>query len=634
MIPTSLATLALLAAGQATAADTIIVTATRAPKPIEEIGRSVTVLDRTEIDVRQEPILSDLLATTPGVTVSRNGGPGTTTTLRIRGAESDQTVVLIDGVKLNDPSSPGGGFNFANLLSANIARVEVLRGPQSTLWGSQAIGGVVNIVTNQPEIRFGGDVRLEGGARGTGLGTAYVSGRSGRASLVLGAGYYRTDGISAFDEEFGGRERDGYRQVGGYAKLGYALSDDVDIEVRGLISEGRAEIDGFPAPRFALADTDEYGKTREVVGYAGLNAVLLDGRFRNRIGVAYTGTNRDGFNPAAAVVRTFDAKGENVRLEYQGGFTVTDGAAFLFGAETERSELSTASPTAAVPNPTPLVADVRLNSVYALVDLKPVAGLSLSAGIRRDDQSNFDGATTRSASLAYTPNGGTTMIRASFGEGFKAPTLYQLFSEYGNRALRPEEADGWDAGIEQALVGGDLRLALTYFGRRTRNQIDFVSCFRNADPRCQARPGGFYDNIARTSAEGIELGLSLRASNLVRLSANYTLTDTENRTPGANLGRALPRRARETANTTVAVTPAAGLELSTTISLIGDSFDNASNTTRLDGYTLVDIRASYRLSERLELFGRIENLFDADYQTVFRYGQPGRGAFVGARANF
>ena len=206
LICASVPAFAQSAGDNATDADDIVVTATRTPQPVERVGQSITVIDSAELERRQTNQVADVLRTVPGVTVARNGGPGTVASVFIRGAESEQTVALIDGIKLNDPSSPGGGFFFGNLLTGNIERIEVLRGPSSVLWGSQAIGGVVNMITRQPTDDLAVNLRGEYGYRDTGQLVGNISGKAGPLSASVGAGWFRTDGISAFSEARGGTE--------------------------------------------------------------------------------------------------------------------------------------------------------------------------------------------------------------------------------------------------------------------------------------------------------------------------------------------------------------------------------------------------------------------------------------------
>ena len=258
----------------------VIVTANRSVQSADRVGQSVTVRTTKQIEASQTVGVVDLLVRTPGVSLSRNGGIGTTTALRIRGAESDQTVVVIDGVKLNDPSSTGGGYNFGNLLVGDVARIEVLRGAQSTLWGSQAIGGVVNLVTAQPTRPFEASLTAEAGSRGTSYLRGGIGGVTDRIDWRVAASHYQTDGFSTFAR---GTEKDGYENTGLSGRLNLRLTEDVSVDLRAVYSNGRVDIDGFPAPTFAFGDTREYGTTKDLVTYAGLNFDLFEDRLKNRI---------------------------------------------------------------------------------------------------------------------------------------------------------------------------------------------------------------------------------------------------------------------------------------------------------------------------------------------------------------
>jgi len=633
------------AAAQAAAAitdvDTIVITASRAPERADRVGGQITVLDRADIDAQQTPIVSDLLARTPGVSVTRNGGPGGATQLRIRGAETEQTVVLIDGVKLNDPSATGSGYNFANLITGDVSRIEVLRGAQSVIWGSQAIGGVVNLITADPESSFEGRVDVDGGAHESGYVQAGVGGKSERVTWRASAGYLTTGGISQFDERQGGREKDGYRNTSAAAKARVALTDQLSLDVRGVYSRGRNEFDGFPAPAFSFADTREYGITEDIVAYAGLGLDLLDGRLVNRVAFAYTHTDRDNFNPDQAVTpRTFDAAGRNRRFEYQGTWKVADAWSAVFGAESERSSMRTASPSSFTPNPVPGRRKAQLDAVYGQVKGEVAAGLTVAGGLRYDDHGDFGDHTVGQASAAWALNDGATVLRASWGQGFKSPSLYQLGSEYGNGALDPESAETWDAGVEQRFAQGRVVLSGAYFERQTKNQIDFVSCFSSPNlPLCRGPNGatrsGFYDNIARTEARGVELEGQAKLTEDLTLAANYTWTRARNDTPGnANRGKRLARRPQDEAYGEATYRWPVGVTTAVAVHYIGHSFDDAANRNRLKSVTLVDLRASWPLRERIELYGRVENLFDRPYQTIRNYGQPGRSAYAGVRASF
>jgi vitamin B12 transporter len=616
----------------------VIVTANRSAQTADRVGQSVTVLTTKQIEASQTVEVVDLLVRTPGVSLSRNGGIGASTSLRIRGAEADQTVFVIDGVKLNDPSATGSGYNPGNLLTGDIARVEVLRGAQSTLWGSQAIGGVVNLTTAEPTRPFQASLDAEAGSRGTSYLRGGIGGAGERLNWRVAASHYQTDGFSTFAR---GTEDDGYENTGLSGRLNIKLTDAVSLDLRSVYSSGRTDIDGFPAPAFAFGDTLEYATTKDLVAYAGLNFALFDDRLKNRVGYAYTRTDRQNFNPAQTVTNlTFDARGENKRYEYQGVFDIARGWVATFGAEHEDSEFRTASPSDFTPNPTPVANSVGIDGAYLQVQGEVIDGLTLTGGVRRDEHDTFGGKTLGQAAAAWSLNDGSTVLRASFGQGFKAPSLYQLYSEYGNTALSPEEADGWDVGVEQHLFDKRLMVSATYFNRDTTNQIDFVSCSSTvtqaAAPLCfrnNVRRSGYYNNTAKTQANGVELAAAAWVGGL-EVQANYTLADATNETPGANLGKHLARRPEETAN--VSATYVWPFRLSTTVAVqyAGESFDNASNSTRLEPYTLVDLRASYPVNDTVEIYGRIENAGDETYETTRNYGVAGRGTFVGVRARF
>ena len=626
-------------AGVANAAQEVVVVATRSPQFLDKVGASVTVLTLPQIRADQELVVSDILARTPGVTFSRNGGVGETTSLRIRGAETDQTVVLIDGVKLDDPSAPGGGYNFGDLITGDISRIEVLRGPQSTLYGSQAIGGVVNIVTADPTRPLQGDAQIEGGGYSTGYAKGAVGGRDGALTWRLAGSDYTTTGISAFDKARGGKEDDGYHNQSLSARLGYQFSPDVSLDLRGLYLQARNKYDGFSTPTFSFGDDSEFGTTRETILYSGLNFGLLDGRLKNRIAGQYSLTQRDNYDPAdAPITKTFDGRGTNARLEYQGVYTFAPGWLGTFGAQHERSAITASSPAFDFPPgfPPPVKADVTINSGYGQLQAEVIPGLNLTGGLRYDDHSTFGGRTTGDAAAAWALNGGSTILRASYGRGFKAPTLYQLYSPYGNLTLNPEQAEGFDGGVEQRFWSGKVDLQATYFHRDTDNLITFVSCLSaGRTGRCITQPNGFYNNVARSRADGVELTGAVRPMTGLELTANYTYTNAEDRSPGAaTYGKDLVRRPRDTANLGADYVFPFEINAGVAVRYAGHSFDNAANTTRLKGYTLTDVRLSHPLGHGLEVYGRVENLFDKAYETTYRYGSLGRAGYAGLRAVF
>jgi vitamin B12 transporter len=591
---------------EAVASEDVVVTGVRAEQSRRETGQAITVIDRAEIERRQTVIVSDLLATTPGITVTRNGSVGGFTGVRLRGAEAEQTLVVIDGVRVNDPSSPGGGFDFANLLSSSVERIEVLRGPNSVPWGSQAIGGVVNIITARPPADgVNARAQAEYGYSDQVFASAGVSGGRGALTGSLTGGYLRTDGISSAAS---GSERDGYRQYGANGRLGLEIADGIGLDLRGYYADSRTEIDGFPAPAFTIADTPEFSTAQELYGYAGLRADLMDGRLRNRAAFTIADINRDNF-VAGTAEPLFLGRGRSERYEYQGDFRLVDALRIVGGVEHEDSRFTDGD----------VHASVGITSVYGQLIVKPIRQLTITGGARYDDHEQFGSETTLGGDAALALETGTT-VRLSYGEGFKAPTLFQLYGGFiGNAELTPERARNYGAGVEQSFLDGRAVIGATYFRRRTRDQIDFdLGTFT-------------YANIARTRAEGVELELALRPVDALTVTANYSLIDSENRSEGANFGNDLARRPRQTVSVNADYRLPFGLGIGGTVTHVGDSFDNASNTNRLDGYVLASVRAELPIGERLALYGRVENLFDEEYRTVNGYGTVGGSAFGGVR---
>ncbi|MES2097991.1 MAG: TonB-dependent receptor [Pseudomonadota bacterium] len=589
----------------------IVITASGVAEKAEDVGQAITIIDRKTIEQRQTVALSDLLATTPGVTVTRSGGLGTLTAVRIRGAEGDQTLTLIDGVRVNDPSSPGGGFDFANLLAGSIDRVEVLRGPNSVPWGSQAIGGVINVVTVAASDGLQARGNVEYGSFDTINANAGVSGKSGIFSGSFSAGYLRSDGISAYS---GGTEPDGYRQYGATGRIEIALADNIKLDLRGYYADSKVNIDGFPPPFYALADDPEYARTQELYGYAGLQVDLAGGRFHNRVAFSIADINRDNFDPTySSTVPSFFARGRSERYTYQGDFALSDAVRLVAGAEHEDTRFydGTVKPRR------------NVNSLYGQVILSPVSRLTLSGGVRYDDDSAYGDHVTWGANAVYSLLTNTT-IRGSYAEGFKAPTLYQLYGPFGlgNTALQPETAQSYDVGIEQRLVDGKIRVSLTWFHRDTTNQIDY-------------NPSTFsYGNIARTRGQGLEVGLDVRPTDRLTLSGSYSFIDSTNLSPGANYGKNLARRPRQSVSASIDWKTPVGLSVGATVLAVGDSYDDAGNFNRLDGYTITGIRADFPIGDKFSIYGRVDNLFDEKYTVVRGYGTPGRAAYGGIRLRF
>lgn len=590
----------------------LVVTASGFQQQRAGTGQAITVIDREQLDVLQALSITDALKTIPGVLVVTRGPVGSQSSVFLRGGNSSQTLVLIDGVRINDPSSPNAAFDFGALLTGNFDRVEVLRGPNSIIWGSQAIGGVIGVATQFPTASFSGRASAEYGSNDSVSSTANISGTSGMLQGSFGGGYYRTDGISAL---VGGTERDGYENAAANGRLLVNLTDAFSFDLRGYYNRGVIAYDSpFGA---AGANALPVSRNRQFIGYIGLNAELADGRWNNRLAYTRTDISRVGTDPVLFSFNNFNVPGTIDRFEYHGSFTVADPLTMVFGVEHERTFASTSFEGAA--------ADIARSTVtggFAQAIIQPLTGLTLTAGIRHDDYSSYGGQTTLGGNIAYTPNDGRTVFRATYGEGFRAPTLTEGQPPFGNPSLRPETARNFDLGFEHSFIDGRAQVFATYFNRRSDDLIAFsFMTFQS-------------ENIDRVNTDGAEMGVILHPDNRLTLQASYTLTNAINQSVGANFGKRLALRPQHNANLSLDWQSPWGVSFGGSLQLVGDSFDNASNSVRLDGYALAGVRAAFPITERLDLYGRVENVFDTDYRTVAGYSTYGRTAAVGVRARF
>ncbi|MEO1045596.1 MAG: TonB-dependent receptor [Pseudomonadota bacterium] len=588
-----------------------------------DTGRAITVIGDEEIESIQTFDIVQILERAPGVTTSRNGTLGSVTSVRLRGSTSDQVLFLVDGVRLNDPSSPGNSFDFGNILPQNINKVEVLRGANSIIWGSNAIGGIIAVET-------GGDGEnasfvAEAGSFGTYSLTGSVNPDLGDAlNISVSGGYLESDGFSSFA---GGTEDDGYNQLFINGRIAYAITSEISVFAQARFADSELDIDGFQfVPPFAQIDTAEFQETSQVSGSAGIE--YSGERLKLRALYSIADINRDNFNPAFGTDPVFFGEGRNERLELRGEYAVTDTVNFYFGLENEETSFDTGT-----------IGDSGLDSIYGLVRLNNDR-VNISAGVRVDDHEQYGTEVTFGADGSIAIGDDGWRVRAAYQEGFRAPSLFQLLSAFGNPGLDPETSQGYEVGIEyqDRNAGGTFAGSLTLFQRDTDNQIDFFSCF-GADvtefPLCGDGRFGFFDNILETRARGVEAELVVRPSRRLTARAVYSYIDTENRSPASfNFGNQLARQpdhALTLAADWFAEEIGNGLRLGADLRLVSDSFDNVGNTVALDGFSTVRFRAAFNVTGNIEVFGRLENAFDVDYQTAAGFATAGQSAFGGIR---
>ena len=591
--------------------DDIVVTASGFEQPRSEAGQAIEIVGRARLDQLQSATIAQVLQTVPGVSVATRGGLGGQTSAFIRGGSSAQTLVLIDGVRINDLTSPNGAFDFGALMTGNIGRVEILRGPNSVIWGSQAIGGVVNIQSIAPVDGFEGRLGAEFGGYDTKRLNANIAGTKGVFEGSVGGAFVKSAGISALA---GGTERDGYANATGNARLKVNISDSFTLDFRSYYNRAKVEYDS----EFGVgANGLPVSRNRQFVGYVGAQFDMLDGRFHNRIAYTRTDLRRIGTDPIVFSFNNFNVRGAIDRMEYHTAFDLNDALTLVAGLEYERTFASTSFEGAA-----PDVARNDVVSGFSQIIVRPVNGLTLTAGVRHDAYSDYGGQTTLGGNLAFTPNEGRTMFRATYAEGFRAPTLTEGQPPYGNLQLKPETARNFDFGVEQQFLEGKAQLFATYFNRRSNNLIAFS-------------PVSFQsENIDKVTAKGLEIGLDLNPSSQLDIRASYTLVDAINRTGGDTFGNRQALRPQNSFSLTADWQTAFGLSLGSSLLVIGDSFDDAANNVRLDGYAFLGLRASMPLTDALEVYARVENMLDAQYTVVSGYNSFGRHATIGVRAKF
>lgn len=592
----------------------------------QDTNRAITVINADEIEQIQSPDITQILERAPGVTTTRNGGLGGFTAVRVRGSTSDQVLVLVDGVRVNDPSAPGAGFDFGNIVSENISKVEILRGANSIIWGSNAIGGVIAIETGGSGNNQIGSLTAEGGSFGTvNLSGSIAPDIADGLSLSVSGGYFDNDGFSSFA---GGTEDDGFRQSYVNGRISYDVTGNVRLFAQGRYADSRVDIDGFPAPAFAFADTDEFQDTQQYSASAG--AEYSSDFINLRALYSIADIDRDNFNPAFGDDVSFFAEGRNERIELRGEARPLDNVSLFFGLENEETSFTT--------GPFGVSDGSGLDSAYGLLRFANNV-VNISAGVRVDDHEQFGTEVTFGADASITLTDSLRLVGA-YQEGFRAPSLFQLLSDFGNSQLDPETSQGFELGLQYKDRFGLLPISgsVTLFTRDTDNQIDFISCFGVTDSICNDRPFGTFDNILETRAQGVEAEVTVKPSDNFTTRIAYSYIDTENRSAGsANFGNVLARQPDNVLTLSADWTPQIGgkqINLGSDVRLVSDSFDNAANSVRLDGFVVVRVRGSFDIGDNIQLFGRIENLFDAQYQTVANFGTPGMSAFGGLKLRY
>ncbi len=613
--------------------DQLIIIGARTPVNKLEIGSAVSVIDAQDIEDRQASFIPDLLRDLPGLAVSRTGTVGGATQVRIRGAEGNHTLVFIDGIEANDPAF-GSEFDFSGLTASGIDRIEVLRGPQSALWGSEAIGGVINIVTKGGEKGLGGSVEGEGGSFGTIRTGGLIRAGSDRARFAASANYFDNKGINTAQS---GTEKDGYENLTLHLKGSVDAADNLSFKAALRYIDAEVETDAqdfnFGSPTQGLVvDTNDVTKSRQFFGRIDGSLAVFDGLWRHDVFVTLTDTDNDNFTDDAF---SNSFKGERVKYGYQSVIDIDDNdMKHTFVGALEREELKFQNIQADPANPANQRQKDDQTSFIGEYRFGFIGRLFFTAGGRFDDNDRFKNATTYRLTTAYLIPDSGARLHASFGTGITNPGFFELFgfipaSFTGNPGLRPEKAVSFDLGVEQSFRDDRAAIDITYFHANLKREITTVF-----DPLTFAASPINLDG--KSKRQGVEITLAAELMKGLRFDGSYTYTDTDQ--PDG-----LPeiRRAKHIASGALNHDFAGGRgNINLGLRYNGKQQDSefifATPETRvtLDSFALVHAAASYEIHDGIELYGRVENLFDADNVEVFSHRAPGIGAFGGLRFRF
>jgi vitamin B12 transporter len=591
----------------------LVVSASRVTMEAREIGSAITVVDQAAIRRNQYIFAKDALQEIPGVVLSSDRA-GTLSSVSIRGSSNDEVLWLVDGIELGDPSNITTQFQPDNLTARDIARIEVLRGNQSSLYGSDAIGGVVNIVTQRAtEEGIALNAEAEYGSHETVNGGASILGRSGPLDFRLSATGYRHGGPSVADPATADpagsvSEDDEYWRYGFSGRVGLEATETLQFQALGFWLDSASDLDNTTSDSGDSVDRREYaaavqGSYRSADGQ--LKADLTGSRYvarRRYFGEFYRADGDVYKGTKDQLSLTLGWGGEGPVSIAAGGNLEWEKTDQLTGFSGEFD------------------ADIDTASAYAEIALRPVDGLTLTGAARLDDNSRFGSFDTYRGTIAYVA--GPVKLRASYGTGAKAPGLYQLFDPaYGNPNLDVETSRGGDAGIDLAF-GGRVTGELTYFFGRKRNEI----LFDGSIP-----PFGRYGQYGRTRSRGVEVGLSAEPFPWLRLRQTYSFIDHEVQDGEANpyVDSGRPDYA---ATSSVTVAPTERAEVTARVRFRGADRSGFGGTT--GAYTVVDLLASYRLTDAVELYGRLVNLTDEQYQLSYGTQSLGFSGYGGVRLSF
>lgn len=589
----------------------IVITATRTEIPIEQTASSITVIDSKMIEDKKIRTVYDALRLVPGLNVIQTGGPGGTTSFFLRGTNSNHALVLIDGIEVN--SATDGAYNSTDLTTDNIERIEILRGPQSTLYGSNAVGGVIHIITKRGKDGFNPSASLEFGSYDTLRWATELSGANEGLDYSLSASKISTDGFSKANESNGNTEDDGYKNTTVSSRIGVIQSSGSRIEWTARYTSAEVDQDdcGLTCP------VDDLNFVQETV--SRITAL----RFSKEVKAGWDQELTFSFNDETLKgsdpdlddqFNNFKIKTIGKRIEWQNNIRFSQNYNITVGYEYEalRGENEDSFEKSAINN-----------GLYAFYQ-EQQKNLVFNAGLRYDDNNRFGKETTYKVEAAYFMRASGGKLRGGYGTAFHGPTFNDLyFPGFGNPDLDPEKSQSWEIGLDQPLFNRIAHISGTYF----ETDIDDLIVFVVTDP---VTFEGLSENVEKATIRGLEISGDFALGHFMTLSGNYTWVDTEN----LETGNQLARRPKRKASATVVMRPINHLNLNADLIRVGRRYNDTANTILMKPYTVINASSTYSLTSSINIFVRVENALDKDYEEVAGYGTAGRSTYGGLKVKF